>query len=193
MKPHPLPPTAQRRALRSIAAFETYKGFVALAAGLGLFSLLHHDLHHIAATLIGHIGLDPGDRYPSMILHDLDVLHDANRRTLLAAIVGYASVRLLEGYALWHERRWGEWLGALSGLVYVPFELRHLLHRPDLTGLLVVLFNLAIVAFLAWQLVPQTILGLDGWRWVVLIGAVWYAAATAAMYGAFFAIRVLHG
>ncbi len=29
-----------------------------------------------------------------------------------------------------------------------------------------------IVAFLAWQLVPQTILGLDGWRWVVIIGSI---------------------
>jgi len=29
-----------------------------------------------------------------------------------------------------------------------------------------------VVAFLAWQLVPQTILGLDGWRWVVIIGSI---------------------
>jgi MFS transporter, putative metabolite:H+ symporter len=29
-----------------------------------------------------------------------------------------------------------------------------------------------IVAFIAWQLVPLKILGLDGWRWVVIIGSV---------------------
>jgi putative MFS transporter len=28
-----------------------------------------------------------------------------------------------------------------------------------------------VVAFLAWQLVPLTFLGLDGWRWVVIIGS----------------------
>jgi MFS transporter, putative metabolite:H+ symporter len=28
------------------------------------------------------------------------------------------------------------------------------------------------VAFLAWQLVPRTILGIDGWRWVVIIGSI---------------------
>jgi putative MFS transporter len=28
-----------------------------------------------------------------------------------------------------------------------------------------------VVAFIAWQLVPQTIFGLDGWRWVVIIGS----------------------
>ncbi len=29
-----------------------------------------------------------------------------------------------------------------------------------------------VVAFLAWQLVPTTILGLSGWRWVVIIGSI---------------------
>src|SRR3984893_15663314 len=29
-----------------------------------------------------------------------------------------------------------------------------------------------VVAFIAWQLVPQTILGLDGWRWVGIIGSI---------------------
>ena len=28
-----------------------------------------------------------------------------------------------------------------------------------------------VVAFIAWQLVPLTILGLEGWRWVVIIGS----------------------
>src|SRR5215472_3901244 len=26
--------------------------------------------------------------------------------------------------------------------------------------------------FLAWQLVPRTFLGLDGWRWVVIVGSI---------------------
>ncbi len=29
-----------------------------------------------------------------------------------------------------------------------------------------------VVAFLAWQLLPHRILGLDGWRWVVIIGSI---------------------
>jgi putative MFS transporter len=29
-----------------------------------------------------------------------------------------------------------------------------------------------VVAFLAWQLVPLKILGLDGWRWVVILGSI---------------------
>ena len=29
-----------------------------------------------------------------------------------------------------------------------------------------------VVAFLSWQLVPLTVFGIDGWRWVVIIGSV---------------------
>ena len=29
-----------------------------------------------------------------------------------------------------------------------------------------------VVAFIAWQLVPMTIFGIDGWRWVVIIGSI---------------------
>jgi len=29
-----------------------------------------------------------------------------------------------------------------------------------------------VVAFIAWQLVPMTIYGIDGWRWVVIIGSI---------------------
>ncbi len=32
--------------------------------------------------------------------------------------------------------------------------------------------SVPVVAFLAWQLVPLTILGLAGWRWVVIIGSI---------------------
>jgi uncharacterized membrane protein (DUF2068 family) len=145
-------PTARRRALRTIAVFEGAKGMLAIAAALGLFSLLHRDLHRLAVDLIGHFGLSPGDHYPSLLIHYADLLEDANRRTLALLAIGYVTVRLAEAYGLWHERPWGQWLGALSGAIYVPFELQHLIYRPTVTSAAVVAANLAIIAFLGWQL-----------------------------------------
>jgi uncharacterized membrane protein (DUF2068 family) len=140
------------RALRTIALFEAVKGIVALVAGLGLLELLHHDIRHIAETLIGRIGLDPGAHYPAALLNYVDLLKDANLRSLMLVVAAYVAVRLAEAWGLWHDRAWGEWLGALSGALYVPFELRHWLHRPGLFNTLVVLLNVAVVAFLGWQL-----------------------------------------
>ena len=141
-----------RRALRTIAVFEAIKGGTALAASLGFFSLLHHDLHRAAVALISHFGLDPGDHYPAIVLRLADALADANLRTLVLLATGYVVLRFTEAYGLWHERRWGEWLGALSGALYVPFELRHLLHSPSWESGAVLAANLAVVAYLGSHL-----------------------------------------
>jgi len=146
-------PVAQRRALRTIALFEALKGVTAFAASLGLLSLLHHDLHHLAEALIGRFGLDPGGHYPAIILRDATLLQDANLRSLLLLAAGYVLLRLTEAYGLWHERLWGKWLGALSGALYVPFELRHLYYHPSAAAAAVVVINVLVVAFLAVELV----------------------------------------
>ncbi len=146
------PGLGELRALRAIAAFEALKGVLALAASLGFLSLLHQDLHHMAASLIGHIGLDPDGHYPAMVLSDIDQLRGADLKPLLVAAFAYVSVRFLEAFGLWNDRPWGEWLGALSGALYVPFEFRHLVIHPTAATALVIVANLAVVGFLAWRL-----------------------------------------
>jgi len=145
-------PVARRRALRTIAVFEAVKGVAALAASLGLLRLLRHDLHRVVVDFIGHLGLDPTDRYPSMVLQYADLLAGTNVISLVLLVTGYVLLRSFEAYGLWHERAWGEWLGALSGALYIPFELRHVMLHPHLVGAAVLGLNVLIVAFLAHQL-----------------------------------------
>jgi uncharacterized membrane protein (DUF2068 family) len=145
-------PVAQRTTMRAIALFEAAKGVTALAASLGMLSLLHHDLHHVAVALISHFGLSPGDRYPAMIVQYADVLADSNRRSLVLLAMGYVTLRLVEAYGLWFNRPWGQWLAALSGALYVPFEVRHLVHAPSAISAAVLLGNLAVVAYMVYEL-----------------------------------------
>lgn len=46
----------------------------------------------------------------------------------------------------------GAVLGVLSGGVYIPFELRHLLHLPGIISAAVLVANVLIVVFLAHRL-----------------------------------------
>jgi uncharacterized membrane protein (DUF2068 family) len=147
-----MPLDLNRRALRTIAGFELAKGLLALAAGLGLLGMLHHDVHATALSLIGHVGLSPGDRYPALALHDLDQLLAIDPHSLLWAVGSYVLLRFTEAYGLWSGGRWGEWLGAMSGAFYLPFECRHLVHGPSLAGALVIAANMAVVGFLGWRL-----------------------------------------
>ncbi len=147
---------AARRALRTIAAFEALKGAVALIAGVGVLGLLHRDLHQIAVALIGHVGLSPGERYPALLLAGIDRWSGHGDWQMLTAMAtAYAALRFTEAYGLWRDRAWGEWLGALSGGLYIPFELWHWFHRPTAAATAVIALNAAVIAYLGWQLAQR--------------------------------------
>jgi len=143
---------AKRRTLRVIAVFEAVKGMAALAAIVGLLELMHRDVRHLALELIGHFGLNPDARYAEMVLHYADLLPGANVRSLVVLALTYIFVRLAEAYGLWNDRAWGEWLGALSGGLYIPFEITHMMHRPTAINAAVLAGNIFVVGFLAFQL-----------------------------------------
>ena len=145
-------PVAKRPTLRAIAVFEAIKGIAVLTAIIGVLDLMHRDVRHLAIDLIGRFGLNPDARYPSILLHYADLLPDANVRSLVFLALGYILVRLLEAYGLWNDRAWGEWLGALSGGLYIPFEIGHLMHRPSVISAIVLAGNVFVVSFLVFQL-----------------------------------------
>ncbi|KIF82840.1 tmRNA [Noviherbaspirillum autotrophicum] len=141
-----------RRMRHAIATFEALKGLAAFAAVVGALDLMHHDVRHLAIELIGRFHLNPEAHYPSVLLHYANLIPDANLHALFLLAAGYIAVRLVESYGLWNDYAWGEWLGALSGGIYIPFEVNHLLHRPSLINGLVLVGNMFLVAFLTVQL-----------------------------------------
>lgn len=145
-------PAGRRRALRAIAIFEAAKGLAALAAGIGLLQLLHHDIHRLALALLWRFHLDPTLPYPTLLLHYADLLSAIDLRTLAPVALAYISVRFVEAWGLWKEKTWAEWLGALSGALYIPLEVAHLAHRPGAINAGVLLVNVVVVGFLAFQL-----------------------------------------
>lgn len=145
-------PSAQRRALHAIALFEAIKGLAALAASIGLLGLLHHDIHQLAVALLWRFHLDPALPYPAILLHYADLLSAIDLRTLAPVALAYIGVRFAEAWGLWREKTWAEWLAALSGALYVPLEVAHLVHHPTPINAGVLLANIAIVGFMAFLL-----------------------------------------
>jgi uncharacterized membrane protein (DUF2068 family) len=64
----------------------------------------------------------------------------------------YSLVRFFEAYGLWFARRWAEWFAALSGAIYVPFEVYELAHRASWLKFSALVINLVIVGYMAWVL-----------------------------------------
>jgi uncharacterized membrane protein (DUF2068 family) len=135
-------------AVRIVAYLEAAKGVVVLAAASGLLSLVHKDVYQFAAMLIEHAHLNPASKYPQIFLDAATQIGDSKLMLLAAGATLYAAVRLIEAYGLFYERVWAEVFAALSGAIYVPFELVGLVRRPSWHGVALLALNLAFVAFM---------------------------------------------
>jgi uncharacterized membrane protein (DUF2068 family) len=137
-----------RKAICAVALFEGFKGLLVLLAGFGALSLLHRDVGELAASLITHAHLNPASRYPRIFLDAAEHLSDAN--IMLAALGGatYAAVRLTEAFGLWHEKAWAEWLAALSGGLYVPFEVYEFYKHHNWLSAGTLLMNVLVVVLM---------------------------------------------
>jgi uncharacterized membrane protein (DUF2068 family) len=138
--------------MQAVALMEAVKGVIVLGAGFGLLTLLHRDVAHIAVSLVTRLHIDPDEHYAGVFLDA--AYHVTDKRLWAGAAIAalYSALRLGEGYGLWFERRWAEWLGAFSGAVYVPVEVYELLHKPSWIKAGTLTLNVAVVAYLVWIL-----------------------------------------
>lgn len=151
---HARSPGGPGLAIRTIAFIEGSKGVVVLLVASGLLAFVHHDLNALAVRLVEHAHLNPASKLPHIFLDA--VSHVDQPRLLLLALGAavYALLRLLEAYGLFRGRAWAEWLGALSGAIYVPFEIVEILRDPSPLTWSLLTVNVAIVAVMAralWQ------------------------------------------
>jgi uncharacterized membrane protein (DUF2068 family) len=142
-------------AVRTIALIEGAKGVLVLLAGLALLGLVHHDVGAIAQALVREAHLNPASHLPRIFLEASGKVDDHRIYFLARFAMVYSGLRLVEAYGLWHRRPWGEWLGALVGGLYLPFEVRLILRRFTMLHLLVFIGNLVIVGYLVRQIVRR--------------------------------------
>jgi uncharacterized membrane protein (DUF2068 family) len=138
--------------IRAVALFEAAKGALVLLAGFGVLSLVHSDIQDMAEDLLDHLHLNPASRYPHIFLDAVTRVNNWGLWKLAALAAGYAAVRLVEAYGLWRQRLWAEWFAALSGAIYVPFEIRGVMHDHGLTAAVALTINVAIVVVMLYAL-----------------------------------------
>jgi uncharacterized membrane protein (DUF2068 family) len=134
--------------LRLVAVFELAKGVLVLAAGLGLLAFVHGDIEDIAEELLLHLHLNPASRVPGIFLALAHRIASIDLWLLALGAAVYATVRIAEGYGLWFDREWAEWLGAGSGMLYVPFEIYELTKGVTLLKVATFGINVLIVVVL---------------------------------------------
>ena len=135
-------------ALRTVALIEAAKGSIVLLAGAGALSFIHHDAQRFADRLVRHMHLDPASHTPRVFLEFAAKATDARLGMLAAFAAAYALVRFVEAFGLWHEKRWAEWFAAVSGAIYIPFEILNLFRGHLWVSLVALAINLVVVGLM---------------------------------------------
>jgi len=147
-----VPTPIKHKALRPIAVLEACKGIVVLAAGFGLLSFLGRDNELHAQQIIRLLHLNPAKHYPQIFISAMSKLDDAHLWIIAGLAAAYSMIRFVEAYGLWRERRWAEWLAALSGGIYIPLEIYELFQRVTWLRTSALIINVIIVAYMVWLL-----------------------------------------
>jgi uncharacterized membrane protein (DUF2068 family) len=149
-RPHK-PPVA----LRTIALFEAAKGVLALAAGCGLISLRHTDLHAAVDAFLLRHGINPETHYRRLFIESVARATHQHAGQIIAIAFVYAAIRFVEAYGLWREKHWAEWFAVISAGIYLPLEINHLLRHATQLMIVVTLLNVVIMLYLAKLLMQQ--------------------------------------
>ncbi len=147
---HPVAARGSRRGLRTIATFEAAKGVLVLVVGLGLLSLVHYSAQHLGEEIVRRFHLNLAHHYPRIFIDAITHIGDAHLRLLALAALLYSALRFIEAYGLWRLRAWAEWLGIISGGIYLPLEVYELIEHATAVKAGVLIVNLGIVGYLVW-------------------------------------------
>ena len=131
--------------MKAVSLLEAAKGAVVLLAGFGAFSLIHRDVQRIAEQLVGHLHLNPAKYYPRIFLDTAAHLTDSRLWLMTILALSYATIRFIEAYGLWRKRQWAEWFAAVSGGIYIPFEIYELFKKVDFLSISFFILNVLIV------------------------------------------------
>jgi len=148
-------PHLLRKSIRTVAVFEAVKGALVLAVGFGLLRLLHRDAHRIAQEFVSRVHLNPAQKYPRIFIELADHITDGRLWFFAGLALIYALFRFVEGYGLWKERVWAEWLALVSGTIYLPLEVYELCLKISFVRVFALLANLGVLAVVAYVLIRK--------------------------------------
>jgi uncharacterized membrane protein (DUF2068 family) len=138
--------------VRLIAAFKLFKGVLLFAAGVGALKLLHKDVAFEVERWVDIFRVDPHNR---LIHHFLEKVSNVNPKKLKELSVGtffYSAMLLTEGTGLLLGKRWAEYFTITATSSFIPLEIYELHRRVDLPRVALLLINIAVVIYLAFEL-----------------------------------------
>jgi uncharacterized membrane protein (DUF2068 family) len=136
--------------LRVIAFFKLVKATLLLVAGIGALGLLSHHSAKLITDWATALAADRHDHLLEMALTDVVDVDEGKLRLLSVGGFLYATLFYTEGFGLFFDKRWAEYLTIVTTGGLIPFELFELHRRVTMLKIEVLVANVLIVAYLLW-------------------------------------------
>ncbi len=143
---------AHRAGLRTVALVEALKGVLALIGAYVFIRMIRHDVdfEEAAEHILFFFHINPSRHLSHQFLDAVEKLSSTSIGMILGIAIAYASLRFLEGYGLWRQRVWAEWLAIGSGCLYIPVEVWKLIKHPNELHWIILAINILVVLYIAW-------------------------------------------
>ncbi len=143
---------AQKSLLRAVATLEFVKGVFVLLIGLCAILLVRKDAWVVAESLLALLHINTDRHVAQVFLDFADNLTDTRLWAAARLAFVYSALRFAEGYGLWKERTWAEWIAFLSGTLLFPLEIRELLRGITVVRSLLFAVNIGVVSYMFFLL-----------------------------------------
>ncbi len=140
--------------VRLIIIERAVRGSLVFLLGLGLLSNSRR-LVQLIRGWVAELNVNPERRLiPRMLSAVLKPLGEFSPRTVVLLGIGallFGALELTEAIGLARRRRWAEYLTVIAGCLGIPFEIMEVVRRQTPIRISILLINIAIVIYLAWQ------------------------------------------
>ena len=136
------------RALRFIAAYKVIKALALLLAAIAAFGLIGDGNLEALFAWVMQLPIHHGH---DLLVGMIDKLFGLGPRKFLAigvVLCIYAAVFLVEGWGLWRERRWAEYLTVIVTASLIPLEIWEIFHHLTWLKIVALIVNVAILLYL---------------------------------------------
>ena len=141
--------------LQLIAGFKLLKATLLVAAGIAAIGLLNPDVAKMVTRWAMNLAADRHYHVLDMILVHLLTVDERTLRLLSVGSFFYAALFYTEGFGLFFDKRWAEYLTIVTTAGLIPFELFEIHWHVTPIRVEVLVANVAIVAYLIWRVTAK--------------------------------------
>ena len=140
--------------VRLIIIERAVRGSLVFILGVALLTNSHR-LVLLVRSWVAELNVNPERRLiPRLLSAILHLFGDVSTRTVVLIGIGallFGALEITEAIGLARRRRWAEYLTVIAGCIGIPFEVSEVVRHAGVIRIGILLTNVAIVIYLAWQ------------------------------------------